>query len=162
MSKDQDRRRFPRYARDLPVTFQTLAAKLIIQCPHCDGRIHLEDDDMEPALIQGWARTQSMSLGGISMLVDRGFPIGKWLLLQFPLRGLIIGVRGVVVMCQDRGEGWFHLGVEFVGLPEEYRQLLADYFADSLLEEARHRSFEEGTLDIENMDTTYKTYKEIP
>jgi hypothetical protein len=135
-----ERRKFPRYTHDLPVTYQTLAAELAVQCPHCGGELIVAGRNLDQLLIHGTARTQTLSLGGMAIELDRSFAPGKQMLLQFPVGEDLISVRAVVVVCQRSSRGLFRMGLEFLDLTEESRLVLVDHFADSLLQEARDRS----------------------
>jgi PilZ domain len=142
-----DRRKFPRYTHDLPVTYQTLAAELAVQCPHCGGELVVAGRNLDQLLIHGVARTQTLSLGGMAIELDRSFAPGKQMLLQFPIGYDLISVRSVVVVCQRSSRGLFRMGLEFLDLSEYFRQVLVDYFADCLLQEARDRTLQQAIGD---------------
>jgi hypothetical protein len=149
MQENTDRRKFPRYTYDLPVTFQTLAAETAVQCPHCGCELLLVGRDLEQLLIHGTARTRTLSLGGMAMELERGFAPGKQMLVQFPILNEILSVKAVVVVCQRSGKGLFRMGVEFLEMSEYQREVLVDYFADNLLKEARDRSLHNELFDEE-------------
>ena len=135
-----ERRKFPRYTHDLPVTYQTLAAELAVQCPHCGGELVVAGRNLDQLLTHGTARTSTLSLGGMAVELDRSFAPGKQLLVQFPIGTDLVSVRSVVVSCQRVPRGLFRMGLEFLDLSEYYRQVLVDYFAENLLREARDRN----------------------
>jgi PilZ domain-containing protein len=161
-----DRRKFARYTHDLPVTYQTLAAELAVQCPHCGGELVVAGRNLDQLLIHGIARTQTLSLGGMAIELDRSFAPGKQMLLQFPVGSELISVRSVVVICQRSARGLFRMGLEFLDLTEHFRQVLVDYFADCLLKEARDRSLEMDIthlgVDRDEEEATDVRRREIP
>ena len=146
-----ERRKFPRYTHDLPVTYQTLAAELAVHCPHCGGELIVAGRALDQLLVQGTARSTTLSLGGMALDLDHSFAMGKQMLVQFPIRDEMVSARAVVVVSQRLGKEKFRIGVEFTDLSEYNRQVLVDYFADSLLQEARDRNLmqEISTADTE-------------
>jgi hypothetical protein len=146
-----ERRKFPRYTYNLPVSYQALASETVVHCPHCGGSLVVSGRDLDQLLTYGTARTQTLSLGGMAIEVERSFAPGRQLLLQFPIRNELICVRGTVVLGQRAPNGLYRIGLEFLDLSEYHREVLVDYFADSLLREARDRTLQKDE-DLEEQD----------
>jgi uncharacterized protein (TIGR02266 family) len=82
--------------------------------------------------------SRDLSLGGIFLETQEPFPIGTEVQLEFPLPEVAerLSVKGKVVRIVERAEDapgpYPGMGVEFMGMTEEARGMLADFVTRSL------------------------------